>query len=196
MLTTAESADSSTGDLVSAARQGDVLAREQLVERYGGLVWSTVRSFRLGDADAHDAVQTTWLRMIEQLGRIRDGDRLGAWLATTARRECLRIIGRRRRELVGADTALADRPDDASPTPERATVDRAMADLLWAHVADLPAGGRDLLVTMTRSDRPPYAEYARRTGMPVGSIGPTRMRYLKRLRHQLEESGLDVHAWR
>jgi RNA polymerase sigma factor (sigma-70 family) len=184
------------GDVVRAALDGDVDARAQLVERYAKLVWSTVRSFRLSHADAHDAAQTTWLRLFEGLGSVRDADRLPGWLVTTARRECLRILRRSGRESLGAESYLLDRADDGAPNPERAAVDRTMADLLWAHVADLPAPARTLLLTLTAADAPRYADFAQATGMALGSVGPTRMRYLRQLRARLEESGLDAGCWR
>ena len=63
-----------------------------IVDRFSGLVWATVRAHRLSPAEAADVTQTTWLRLVENLDRIKDPERLGAWLATTARRECLRHI--------------------------------------------------------------------------------------------------------
>jgi DNA-directed RNA polymerase specialized sigma24 family protein len=39
--------------------------------------------------------------------------------------------------------------------------------------------------------RRPYAEISRDTGLPIGSIGPTRARCLARLRLQLAELGVD-----
>jgi DNA-directed RNA polymerase specialized sigma24 family protein len=38
-------------------------------------------------------------------------------------------------------------------------------------------------------ERTPYAEVARATGIPVGSLGPTRARVLRQLRQLLEEDG-------
>ena len=67
---------------------GDEAAWAAIVDRFSGLVWSTARSHRLSNADAADVVQLTWLRLVEHLDRINDPERLGAWLATTARREC------------------------------------------------------------------------------------------------------------
>src|SRR5947209_3292668 len=83
--------DTEVGDLVLAARQGDKASWEALVHRYSGLVWSVARGYRLGLADAADVFQTTWLRLVEHLGRISDPGQVGAWLATTARHEALRI---------------------------------------------------------------------------------------------------------
>jgi hypothetical protein len=70
--------------LLEAARHGDQAAWDGLVARFNGLVWSIARGYRLDVADAHDAVQMTWLRLVENLNRISEPDRLAAWLATTA----------------------------------------------------------------------------------------------------------------
>ena len=188
--------DRPTADLVAAARAGDVVAYEEIIHRYEHFVWSIVRSFRLSDADAHDAVQATWLRLVENLGRLRDPEHVGSWLATTAGRECLRIIRRGSRETWDVEERLAQRPDEASPAPEQAAVDGIMAAVLWEHVAVLPPRGQELLRAMTRPDAPAYAELSQTMNMPIGSIGPTRGRYLRRLRQHLESAGLGADAWR
>lgn len=63
--------------LLGAARHGDQAAWDALVADYTNLVWSIARGFRLETADAHDAVQMTWLRLVENLHRIRSGWRVG-----------------------------------------------------------------------------------------------------------------------
>src|SRR4051812_30093635 len=75
--------------IVAAAARGDETAWNEIVARYSGLVWAVARAHRLNSGDAHDVVQTTWLRLVERLGDIRNADGIGSWLATTARRECL-----------------------------------------------------------------------------------------------------------
>ncbi len=189
MTPTATRTTPTTTDLVHAARNGDPRATRQLIDRYAGLVWSTVRSFRLRETDAQDAAQNTWLRMIEHLGDLRDADRIPGWLATTARRECLKIIREGRREVLGFDPELFDRPDERSPRPETVAVDRIMHALLWCRVAELPGPARHMVVTLTGPDAPRYGDFARASGIPIGSIGPQRMRYLRRLRRRLEASG-------
>jgi RNA polymerase sigma factor (sigma-70 family) len=183
-------------ELIRAAQKGDPGALDQLVNRYTKLVWSTVRSYGLRDADADDVVQTIWLRMIEHLPELRDARCMPGWLATISRRECLKAIRQSRRELVGLDPSFFDRADDRSTGPEQRAIDRTMTALLWEQVDALPPVGRELIVTLTASDAPRYAEYARRRGVPIGSIGPTRMRYLRKLRHRLEKAHLGSAAWR
>ena len=192
---TSISSGDSTRVLVGAAQDGDRRAVDLLIDRYASVVWATARSFRLGEADVHDAVQNTWLRMIEHLGDLRDADRLPGWLATTARRECLSIVRQGRREVVGLDPAVVESVEAGTPDPERAVIERSMGALLWARVAELPPTGRVMVTTLTGADAPSYQEFARVSGMPIGSIGPRRMRYLRRLRGVLERCDLGPRAW-
>jgi DNA-directed RNA polymerase specialized sigma24 family protein len=60
-------------ELLSAAAGGDEAAWQAIVRRYESLLWSVARSFRLDDADASDVVQTTWLKLVENLDRIVEG---------------------------------------------------------------------------------------------------------------------------
>src|SRR5437588_7795752 len=76
--------------LVEGARQGDQSCWDALVDQFSGLIWSVARGFGLNRADAAEISQITWLRLAEHLDRIEQPDRVGAWLVTTARRECLR----------------------------------------------------------------------------------------------------------
>ena len=92
-----------TATLVAAAAEGEAQAWRELIDRYTVLVRCVCRSHRLTDADADDVAQLTWLRAVEHIGRLRDPDRFGAWVGTTARRECLRILQGRKRVVPTAD---------------------------------------------------------------------------------------------
>ena len=86
----ADNDDEETRALVDAALKGDHAAWDRLVQRFSGLVWSVIRSLGLSGDDARDVFQATWLCLVEQIDRIDDPGRLGAWLADTARREAAR----------------------------------------------------------------------------------------------------------
>src|SRR4051812_19903053 len=81
-----------TGALVTAAAAGDRTAWAALVERFGRLVWSVARSHQLEKADAEEVYQMTWLRLTEHIDRLKQPERIAAWLATTARNESLMVI--------------------------------------------------------------------------------------------------------
>jgi DNA-directed RNA polymerase specialized sigma24 family protein len=104
-------------DLVQAAAAGDSRGWDDLVERFGALVWSTARAYGLSPDEGADVAQTTWLRLAEQLGRLRDGrDRIGVWLASTARKESLRLLGTGSRTMPPrARRSLRPRPPPRRP---------------------------------------------------------------------------------
>jgi len=143
-----------TGQLVTSAASGDAGAWQLIVERFSGLVWSVVRAYRLGSADAADVFQTTWLRLAEHIGRIEQPDRVGAWLATAARRECLQCL-RSAGRLVPTDDAsrlegppVLDNPTEAAILrAEQQQEDAARDVALWRGkpaVRALPAAAADL----------------------------------------------------
>ena len=84
--------------LVTAAAEGDQAAWRALFERFSPLVYSIAHSFRLERADTADVSQTVWLRLVEHVGRLRDPERVGAWLASMTRHECLRTLRLAKRE--------------------------------------------------------------------------------------------------
>ncbi len=180
----------STTELLQRARDRDPRAWEEIVRRYSGVVITKVRSFRLQPADAHDAVQTTWLRLTENCHRIQLPEQLGGWLATTASRECLRILRNQARHTHTVYDGTAEGVADQSVGPEQRTVDADTAQQLWSLVSTLPPRRQTLLRELFLSNPRPYAEVARAIGIPAGGIGPTRARALTQLRRRLDEHGL------
>src|SRR5262245_15119810 len=89
--------------LVGAATAGDESAWNALVDRFAPLVYAIIRGFRIEAAEAEDVSQTIWLRLVEHLGRLRDPERVGAWLAATTRNECLRALRLAARQLPTGD---------------------------------------------------------------------------------------------
>jgi RNA polymerase sigma factor (sigma-70 family) len=174
------------GELTRAAARGDEAAWNAIVDRFQGLVWATARAHRLSPADAADVAQTTWLRLVENLDRIRDPDRLGGWLATTARHECLRHIRLHGRELASDEAdAFEASPDDP---PELALLTEERDSALWRAFTKLSELCQTLLRLLVATDEPSYEVIGAALDMPIGSIGPTRMRCLQKLRAGL---GLD-----
>lgn len=178
--------------LVAAAAAGDQEAWNALVSRYAGLVWSVARSFRLDDADAGDVSQTCWLRLVEHLGRLRDPERVGAWLATTARNEALRILRRSGRQVPVGDSHELDLEDRDSSPPDRGLLTAERDAVLWQAFEALPERCRMLLRVLLADPPPSYDEVSAALDMPIGSIGPTRGRCLQRLRQHAELAGITV----
>jgi RNA polymerase sigma factor (sigma-70 family) len=181
--------DATVADLLARAAAGAQSAWDEIVRRYERLVWSVARSHRLNTADSADAVQTTWLRLVEHMSAIQEPERLGAWLATTARRESLRIVTRRQRERRdGADDELQSMPDNGIGVEESLLSSERDATLLRA-VRELDDRCQRLLRVLSASPPPRYEAVSEAFGMPIGSIGPTRGRCLQRLKDVLLDMG-------
>lgn len=165
-------------ELVHAAGEGDQAAWNSIVDRFGGLIWATVRAHRLSAGDSAEVVQTTWLRLVEHLDRIRDPERLGGWLATTARNECLRQIRHGARE-VPSDMAAFEGGDDRALDHSLLTAERDR--VFWKAFTALGERCQALLRVLMADAAPSYQEVSAALGMPIGAIGPTRRRCLERL---------------
>lgn len=188
-------ATDSVADLLLRIGEGDAAAWDEIFRRYGKLVSSTVRSFRLQEADVLDAVQMTWLRLTENVHRIKFPDQLGGWLRTTARHECLRIL-RQAKPAQDVVDMMPDTVPDPSVGPEQRVIDADTARTLRKLVAEL-SPRRQALVWMLFTDNPlSYAEVARAAGIPPGGIGPTRARALRQLRSKLTEYELGLGSGR
>jgi RNA polymerase sigma factor (sigma-70 family) len=169
-------------DLVIRARSGDKQAWEMLVQRYAPLIWSICRRYRL-EGDAEDLGQIVWLQLVDQLGRIRDPAALPGWLATTTRRECLRLLGTARGPLAAGRGIDAETvPDEQAETVEEELLAAERHAALREALTDLPPCDQRLILLLIEDPPLPYAEISARLGIPIGSIGPTRRRCLDKLR--------------
>jgi RNA polymerase sigma factor (sigma-70 family) len=99
--------------LVRGAAEGDERAWAHLVEEFGGLVWAIARAYGLSEHDAADVSQRTWQRLVENLDRLHHPARLGAWLATTARRQCMQQLRHAWRVIPAGD----DVPEQSATRP-------------------------------------------------------------------------------
>jgi RNA polymerase sigma factor (sigma-70 family) len=169
--------------LVAAATEGDQAAWRELVARYSPLLVSVIRRLGLTPGETEDVAQTVWLRTVEHLGALREPHALPKWLITTGRREAIRLLSSGRRDWLQdpqQDTWPAVPTGDEDPDEVLDRAERHQA--LLAGMAELPTRQRDLLILLMTDPPLSYLTISRRTGIPVGSIGPTRARAIERLR--------------
>jgi RNA polymerase sigma factor (sigma-70 family) len=167
--------------LVARAADGDERAWEALVEAYTPLLRSVARAHRLDDATTSDVVQTAWRQLVQHVGRLHDPGHVGAWLATTTKRECLRVLRQGQRERPTQDEHL-DGPDVEADPLDAALLESERAVVVSRALAAIPARCQQLLRVLMTSPPPSYREVSAALDMPVGSIGPTRDRCLRKLR--------------
>lgn len=170
--------------ILEEANDGDHRAWAAVIERFQGLVWSVASAFRLG-SQTDDVVQLVWLRLVENIDRIRDRDTLPAWLAATTRQEAQRMAMTRRWEVSVREFPEAS--DGSVLSPEEVVVDQDMV----AHILDafrqLPEHDQHLLRLLCRVPPLSYKAIAVELERPIASIGPHRARVLRKLQRMLLE---------
>jgi RNA polymerase sigma factor (sigma-70 family) len=173
-------------DLVSACLRGDDgSAWQRLVERYGTLVFSIPRRLGLTEADAEDVFQNVFLIAYRRLATLKNHTTLCAWLIRVTYHESLHLCQR-----LPDDTELAEEIVDlAANLPETVEQwDRRV--MVQEAIRQLDPRSQTLLQALYFEPRPlSYEEIARRLGLSLGSIGPTRARSLKKLEGILVQMG-------
>lgn len=178
--------------LLRACRAGDPDAWETLVRRYQRLIFAIPRRAGLSDDQAADVFQRVCVRLFEHLDRIDQPERLGAWLATTARRESWRLLrqegGARRLDLSDDDENEILQIADSAVLPDEQLELLERQQIVQLALNELDERCRNLLsLLFFRAEPAYYAEVAAILGLPEGSIGPTRARCLRKLERILEE---------
>jgi RNA polymerase sigma factor (sigma-70 family) len=168
--------------LLVATRAGEPHAFERLVAVCRPVVHRHARrqAWTLGDVD--DIVQEVWARLVEHGASIREPRALLAWLMMVTSRVAA-DLGRRGGRLVPTEAdhdspRAASAEDDALNTFER----REIADGVRAALARLDAEDRRLLLLLDGDESLSYRDVSDRVQRPIGSLGPTRQRLLRRLR--------------
>jgi RNA polymerase sigma factor (sigma-70 family) len=174
--------------LVRRAAEGDRAAWERLVDKYARLIWAITRDFKLGESDAADVAQATWLRLLEHIDRINYPERVGSWIAATARNECLRSLAARKRVVLARDEVMLDSIAALDTDVDAGVLAAEQAEVVREAMSRLPHRWQQLLELLMSDPPVPYTEIADRLDLPVGSIGPTRRRCLARLQVLLTSS--------
>ena len=176
----------------ACATDDDPAAWNELNRRFGRLLLYTARKVGLNDSDAAEVVQQTWIRLWERGHQIRDPESLPAWLTATARRESLRLAISGKRYLLCADPATEHGERFPAAASDVYPIDGDYEPLLEQALTRLPPLQQQLIRLLMSDTCPSYGEVAELLRLPVGSIGPMRMRALRALRDTPE---LAASAW-
>ena len=139
-------------------------------------------------SDVDDVLQVTWICLFNHIDRLREPAAVAGWLATTTRRECMRLLQRAVHEEPTDDRLLGDGADEHSP--ERQLLADERGRILARAIAKLPARHRELMTLIAAATSPDYRAISASLGMPIGSIGPIRARCVARLERNAELSAL------
>jgi RNA polymerase sigma factor (sigma-70 family) len=179
-------------ELVEAAGECDEEAWEEIVGRYQPLINAISRRHRLAPDDANDLSQYVWMQLLDHIHKLREPRALRGWIAATATHRCYEILRNYKRS-VSMDPLMIGRFELVEATARKTNGEGPLGvddDLLRAEkrrairqgLAELTENQQELLILLVADPPVPYCEISRRMRLPIGSIGPTRARLLKKLK--------------
>jgi RNA polymerase sigma factor (sigma-70 family) len=192
MLDNGDYAKSSVGDLVVAASAGDERAWAEVVRRFDPLIEAIARKYKLAPADVDDVKQSVWMKLVTNIDKLRLPQALPGWIATTTARICLAVLKGSRGSVAVDPTAWEGlhermcwaRSGEGDHLPADTDMEcEEVRRIVRRGLAELAPPERQLLVLLVADPRLSYVQIARRMQMPVGSIGPTRTRCLRKLQY-------------
>jgi RNA polymerase sigma factor (sigma-70 family) len=169
------------GELLAGAGQGEWAAWDEIINRYGRLVIRAAAKIGLNHSDAADVAQLTWLQLWRHGHQIQEPDRLAGWLVSTARREAIRVATASKRHVLCADPSDEHRMTSRTAVHDVYAVEQGFSWAVEQALDRLPPRYRTLLRLLSSDLGLSYSEVADRMGLPIGSIGPMRMRAIRML---------------
>jgi RNA polymerase sigma factor (sigma-70 family) len=153
----------------------------EVIDVYSRTVKAAARKVLGSSVDVEDIVQETWMTFLAHGHKINDPRCLGSWLYRVATNASYRAARKRGRYTLGGDELFNMLPAE---TTDAATI---------MHSRDQRSALRDALDCLSDADRElaellvdpqdlPYKEISQRCGRPMGSLGPTRERLIRKLR--------------
>src|SRR5712691_10948053 len=134
------------GQLVSAAKAGDISAFEELVNRYERKIFRLGMNITQNREDAEDVMQDAFLKSYQNLDRFQGDSRFYTWLVRIAVNEALMKLRKRRPNQVSLDEPLtqADGEDsvfreieDWGPSPEKKFAQIELNEILNSVIGEL-----------------------------------------------------------
>lgn len=127
--------------------------------------------------DPEDLEQAVWLGALEHAARGRLPREAVGWLRSLTLREFRRALGR----------ARAETPAELPPSPPGERPPTDLPGAVRAAVSRLPGRCAGLMTALLDTPDLTYTQLSAATGIPRGSIGPTRSRCLACLRRLLHD---------
>ncbi len=155
------------------AQQGDAGAFEQLVTPHEAMLWRVCWHYLHHREDAMDCLQEVMLKAWRSIDQYRRDCSFSSWLYRIATSVCIDFL--RRQQRTPASTSidtLAEsgfEPQDASPTPEEATLHRESNTALQQAIDALPEDMRTTVI-LYALEQQRYEDISQIMNVSVGTV--------------------------
>jgi RNA polymerase sigma factor (sigma-70 family) len=169
-------------ELLARYRSGVDHSLDDIMRIYGPVTRAAARSVLSSSADIDDAVQETWIAFVRWQDRIRDPEALSSWLWTITVRQATAAVRRHARNRSLAERATTERDrDEANDVIDRLYRSEQVTAVRSA-VSSLSDVDQRLVHCLSDRRELSYQEISTEASRPIGSIGPSRDRIIRKLR--------------
>jgi RNA polymerase sigma factor (sigma-70 family) len=147
-----EKMDFSDSELVTLSLAGDRDAFGHIVTRYQTLLCSLAYSATGSLSESEDLAQETFVTAWEQLGNLREPEKLRSWLCRISRNLTYDALLRQGREPIHRAESLEEIEESPAsiPLPSECTISREEEAILWRLIERIPESYREPLVLFYR----------------------------------------------
>lgn len=139
-----------------------------LVEKFQSPVYWHIRRMVVSHEDAEDVSQETFIRIFRHMEDFRNESSLQTWIYRIATNECLRLLNRRKEEMVSSEEVHADLMNKLMAS-EYVDYDNAMEVKFQQAILRLPEKQR-LVFNLRYYDELKYEEISRITDTKVDTL--------------------------
>jgi len=178
--------------LVQAAKNGDLEAFSELVQRYDRNIFRIAQHITHNEEDAEDVVQNAFLKAYQNLEQFQGNSKFYTWLVRIAVNEALMRLRKRRNDrTVSLDEDMETEEGtmprevaDWSPNPEQIYGQSELGDILKKTVQGLPPGFRTVFA-LRDIEGLSTEETAEMLGLSVPAVKSRLLRARLQLRERL-----------
>jgi RNA polymerase sigma-70 factor, ECF subfamily len=178
--------------LVTAAREGDIQAFEQLIQKYDRNVFRIAQHITQNREDAEDVVQDAFLKAYQNLNKFQGNSKFYTWLVRIAVNEALMRLRKRKadktvsmdEDVETEDGSMPREVADWSPNPEQLYGQSELGDILGKTIQGLPASFRTVFV-LRDVEGLSTEETAEMLGLSVPAVKSRLLRARLQLRERL-----------
>jgi RNA polymerase sigma-70 factor (ECF subfamily) len=178
--------------LVAAAKRGDAVAFEELVNRYERKIFRLTMNITRNREDAEDAMQDAFLKSYAHLKDFQEESRFYTWLVRIAANEALMRLRKRRPNQFSLDEPIEGDEDliphelqDWGPTPEQRFAQTEMHEILSEVIDNLEPDFRVVFV-LRDIEELSTEETAKTLGISVPAVKSRLLRARLKLRQKLD----------
>lgn len=179
--------------LVDGCRRGNKIDWSELIDRLTPIIFSACHRFGLSREESFDVFGKVSLMLLENLEAIRDDRRIYGYVLTASSREAGAVKAREKKlrekiKQIGVSQNLLIPNDSNLPK----LIQQDDLTILARSFSALSKKCRTLLnILFFDSGNATYKNIAKKLGIPISSIGPTRGRCLEKLRQKMKEFGYE-----